>query len=74
MIDVKFTNDNESKYGLGVYEFIINEDVFYGHFGFYGTFIGYSPKTKTTLSYCISQATPSFNPYQFISQLVKYVI
>lgn len=72
MIDVKFTKENESRYGLGVYEFIVNGDVFYGHFGFYGTFIGYCPKTKTTLSYSISQATPNFNPYQFISQLHKF--
>jgi len=72
MIDVKFTKENESRYGLGVYEFIVNEEVYYGHFGFFGTFIGYSPKAKTTISYCISQATPNFNPYQFISQLLSF--
>ena len=72
MMDVKYTKDNESRYGLGVYEFVVNRDVFYGHFGFYGTFVGYCPKTKTTLTYSISQATPNFNPYQFINQLLKY--
>lgn len=72
MINVKFTKNNESRYGLGVYEFVINRDVFYGHFGFYGTFVGYCPKTKTTLTYSISQAIPNFNPYQFISQLLKF--
>lgn len=73
MIDVKFTKENESRYGLGVYEFIVNNHVFYGHFGFYGTFVGYSPKTKTTLSYSISQASPDFNSYQFISELLMYL-
>ncbi|WP_299180122.1 serine hydrolase [uncultured Aquimarina sp.] len=72
MIDVAFTKKNESRYGLGIYEFIINEDVYYGHFGFYGTFIGYCPKTKSTLSYSISQATPNFNSYKFISQLLSF--
>ncbi|RKR13077.1 alkaline D-peptidase [Maribacter vaceletii] len=72
MIDVKFTKTHESRYGLGVYEFAVNEHIFYGHFGFYGTFVGYSPKTNTTLSYSISQAKPGFNPYQFISQLLKH--
>lgn len=73
MIDVKFTKTDELRYGLGVYEFHINNNVYYGHFGFYNTFIGYCPKTKTTLSYSISQATPSFNAYTFISQLLNYV-
>lgn len=72
MIDVKFTKKNESRYGLGVYEFNLNNNVYYGHFGFYGSFVGYCPKTKTTLSYSISQATPNFNPYQFISKLLKF--
>lgn len=72
MMNVKYTKNNESRYGLGVYEFVVNGDVFYGHFGFYGTFVGYCPKTKTTLSYSISQAKPNFKPYQFISPLLKY--
>ncbi|RLJ68868.1 CubicO group peptidase (beta-lactamase class C family) [Lacinutrix venerupis] len=71
IIDVKFTKENESRYGLGVYEFVVNKDTFYGHFGFYGTFIGYSPKTKTTLSYSISQATPYFNTYKFVNEIIK---
>lgn len=72
MIAVKYTKTNESRYGLGVYEFPINEHIFYGHFGFYGTFVGYSPKTKTALSYSISQATPNFNVYAFISQILQF--
>lgn len=71
MIDVKFTKKDESRYGLGIYELIVNKDTFYGHFGFYGTFVGYCPKTKTTLSYCISQSIPNFNPYKGLSQLIK---
>ncbi|WCO03151.1 serine hydrolase domain-containing protein [Psychroserpens ponticola] len=73
MIDVKFTKTNESRYGLGVYELIINGEVYYGHFGFYGSFIGYSPKNKKTISYCISQALPNFNVYKFISDVTKRI-
>ncbi|RKE95357.1 serine hydrolase domain-containing protein [Ichthyenterobacterium magnum] len=73
MVNVKFTKEHESRYGLGVYEFIVNEDVYYGHFGFYNTFVGYCPKTKTAISYSISQATPDFNSYKFISQLLRFV-
>ncbi|WP_040281690.1 serine hydrolase domain-containing protein [Psychroserpens damuponensis] len=72
MIKVEFTKPNESRYGLGVYEFIVNKDVYYGHFGFYNTFIGYCPKTKSIISYSISQATPDFDSYKFIAKLLKF--
>jgi len=72
MIEVKFTKTNESRYGLGVYEFNLNGNIYYGHFGFYNTFIGYCPKTKTTLSYCISQVNTDFNSYKFIASLMKF--
>ncbi|MFI1773752.1 serine hydrolase domain-containing protein [Thalassobellus citreus] len=73
MIDVKLTKDHESRYGLGVYEFIINKNVYYGHFGFYNTFVGYCPETKSTLSYCISQTNPDFNTYELIDKLLRFV-
>lgn len=73
MINVKFTKTHESRYGLGVYEFNINGDLYYGHFGFYNTFIGYCPKTKSVLSYSISQATPDFNTYLFMGELLRFV-
>lgn len=73
MTDVKFTKKHESRYGLGVYEFIINKDTYYGHFGFYNTFVGYCPKTKSTISYSISQTNPNFNTYKFISQLLRFI-
>lgn len=73
MMDVKFTKKNENRYGLGIYEFVVSDNVYYGHFGFYNTFIGYCPKTKSTLSYCISQANPDFDSYRFISQLLSFV-
>ncbi len=72
MIDVKFSKENESKYGLGVYESIYNGNTYYGHYGFYGTYIGYCPDMGTTISYSISQATTDFNVYSFISNILKY--
>ncbi|MBW1298580.1 serine hydrolase domain-containing protein [Aquimarina litoralis] len=73
MIAVQPTIDNHLPYGLGIYKSIYNGDVFFGHYGFYGTYIGYSPETKTVLSYCISQATPSFNTYEFVNTIVKNI-
>ncbi len=73
MIAVEETNENHLPYGLGVYESVYNEDTYYGHYGFYGTYIGYSPDTNTVLSYCIPQAMPSFHTYEFINYIVENV-
>nr|WP_299214369.1 serine hydrolase domain-containing protein [uncultured Allomuricauda sp.] len=73
MMDAKTTNKNHLPYGLGVYESEYDGDIYYGHYGFYGTYIGYSPDSDTVLSYCIPQAMPSFNMYLFVDALVKAV-
>lgn len=73
MIDVKFTNDQENRYGLGIYESEFGGNIYYGHYGFYGTYIGYCPKTKMVLSYSISQAIPNFNVNQFINNILNLV-
>ncbi|WP_394746871.1 serine hydrolase domain-containing protein [Spongiimicrobium salis] len=71
MITVQPTEETHLPYGLGVYQSVYDGHTFYGHYGFYGTYIGYSPESKTVLSYCISQATPSFNTYKFVNYLIE---
>ena len=71
MVDVKFTNEQENRYGLGIYESEYNGNTYFGHYGFYGTYVGYCPKSKIVISYSISQATPIFNVYQFINKIFK---
>ena len=71
MIDVKPTHENHLPYGLGVYKSVYGGQTFYGHYGFYGTYIGYCPETKTALSYCITQAMPSFNVYEFVNSVIE---
>ncbi|WP_271765252.1 serine hydrolase domain-containing protein [Aquimarina algiphila] len=73
MIAVQPTKETELPYGLGVYQSVYCGETFYGHYGFYGTYIGYAPKTKTVLSYCISQATPSFNVYEFVNSVIETI-
>lgn len=73
MIDVKFTLKRENRYGLGIYESKYNDNTYFGHYGFYGTYVGYCPKTKTVISYSISQATPNFNVYRFINETLKLI-
>lgn len=71
MIDVKFTDEQENRYGLGIYESVYNGNTYFGHFGFYGTYIGYCPETKTAISYSISQTNPNFNINDFINNVLK---
>jgi len=73
MIDVKFSKENENRYGLGVYESNYNGKIYFGHYGFYGTYVGYCPETKTAISYSISQAITEFNTYGFISEILKMI-
>ncbi len=71
MLATKFTKSNENEYGLGIYKTIYNGKVFYGHYGFYGSYIGYCPKDGTIVSYCINQAHPNFNTYQYINEVIQ---
>lgn len=71
MIAVQPTKPTELPYGLGVYQSIYDGVTYYGHYGFYGTYMGYCPEKKTVLSYCISQAIPLFNVYEFVNHVVK---
>ncbi|MEM9548581.1 MAG: serine hydrolase domain-containing protein [Bacteroidota bacterium] len=71
MIDVTYTKEHESRYGLGVYESEYNGNTYFGHYGFYETYIGYCPETKTLISYCISQASADFNVYKFINEVLQ---
>ena len=71
MIDVKFTKESEYRYGLGVYESIYNGKTYIGHYGFYGTYVGYCPESKTVISYSINQAIPHFDVNGFISKILK---
>ena len=73
MIDVKFTRPGENRYGLGVYETEFNGDIFFGHYGFYGTYIGYCPNKKIILSYCINQANPDFWVHEVIDNILRYL-
>jgi len=70
MIDVRFTQKQENKYGLGIYESEYNGNTYFGHYGFYGTYVGYCPKTNSVISYSISQATPDFSVYSFINEII----
>lgn len=71
IITTEATFENHLPYGLGVYKSVYNGQTYYGHYGFFGTYIGYCPETKTVISYCVTQATPSFNVYELVNYIVE---
>ena len=71
MTEMKFTGENHNRYGLGLYESHYNGKVFYGHYGFYGSYMGYSPDDDTILIYNISQSRTSFSEFQLTERVLK---
>jgi D-alanyl-D-alanine carboxypeptidase len=71
MIEVKDTRENENPYGLGIYKSQFNGISFFGHYGFYGTYVGYSPEKKIAISYSFSQTTTDFNNHTLISNILN---
>jgi len=62
---------NEDPYGLGIFGTTFNGDLYFGHFGFYGSYVGYCPKKKQVLVYNISQGNPPFRVKLVIEEALK---
>lgn len=71
MIDVQSTKAQEAPNGFGIYKTSYAGKTFYGHYGFYGTYIGYCQDDDIVLSYCIAQAMPNFQVYDVVDDLVE---
>lgn len=61
-----------SHYGLGIYQYTFNGEVYYGHGGFWGSLIAYCPAKKITFCGSINQVQPSFNTNKFIDTLLQH--
>jgi D-alanyl-D-alanine carboxypeptidase len=60
-----------SGYGYGVDIFSINGAIYYGHGGFWGTYMLYSPKKKITL--CLSVGQHDADRVKLVSEIIKLV-
>jgi D-alanyl-D-alanine carboxypeptidase len=61
-----------SYYGLGLYQYNFNGDIYYGHGGFWGSLIAYCPTKKIIFCGSVNQVNPSFSTNEFIASLLKY--
>lgn len=59
-----------SYYGLGLYQYSFNGDLYYGHGGFWGSLIAYCPDKRITFCGSINQVNPSFKTSQLIEKLL----
>lgn len=71
MTTTKFTNEYNNPYGFGFYESKYNGDTYFGHYGAYGSYLGYCPEKKITLAYNISQSVLNFSDYKLVNQVLK---
>ncbi|MEM8506265.1 MAG: serine hydrolase domain-containing protein [Bacteroidota bacterium] len=70
MIDVSKTSEFDKSYGLGIYKWNLGGKTFYGHGGFYGSILAYSPEHQITISANIGQSSPPFNSGELIDKVV----
>lgn len=71
MIEMKSISDGENRYGMGIDESVYNGDIYYGHYGFYGSYVGYCPKNNSSIVYNISQAQTDFPVYDLVEEILK---
>lgn len=62
-----------SYYGLGLYQYDFNGDVYYGHGGFWGSLIAYNPDKKILFCGNVNQVNPPFKTKEFIETLLLVV-
>lgn len=73
MTFMEFTQEHHNRYGFGLYESEYNGDIYYGHYGFYGSYLGYCPKKKIVIVYNVSQANPDFYVTKMVNEILKMV-
>lgn len=71
MTAMEFTKEQHNPYGLGLYESKYDGEVYYGHYGFYGSYLGYCPKKKIVIAYNISQSATGFYVSEMVNEILK---
>ncbi len=74
MIDVSKTSQFGKSYGLGMYKWKLGGETFYGHGGFYGSILAYSPEHQITISANIGQSSPPFDRGKLIDEVIHMVL
>ncbi len=73
MLDFHHTRPFGGRYGLGVFQYDLDGDIYYGHGGFYGSKMLYSPDTKTTIVLNIGQSEPPYSEGKLLREIAKLI-
>ncbi|MFP2994821.1 serine hydrolase domain-containing protein [Spongiivirga sp. MCCC 1A20706] len=74
ILDVSKTSQFGKSYGLGIYKWKLGGETFYGHGGFYGSILAYSPEHQVTISANIGQSAPPFDRGELIDKVVDIAL
>jgi len=73
MLDTSKALKFGKNYGLGIYKWTLDNKLFYGHGGFYGSILAYSPDYQITISSNIGQAFPPFKTGKLIDKVIQII-
>ena len=73
MIDLSPAQQFNKDSGMGIFMYDIMDRTFYGHGGFYGSIMLYSPKQQISLTINIGQAEADLNPYELVDAVLNVI-
>ena len=73
MLDLEPSRRVGKAAGMGIFQYELADTLFYGHGGFYGSLMLYSPKEDLTLVIHLGQSTPDLDERALLEALVEVV-
>lgn len=73
MIDLKPTQEFKKDTGMGIFKYGVNGVDYYGHGGYYGSLLIYSPQDEIIFSVNIGQANAAIDPQKLINSIIEVV-
>lgn len=73
MLDLTYNESFDKKAGMGIFQYEIDHSKYYGHGGFYGSLMLYSPEDEVVLVVNIGQANAELDPYQLMDHIAQTV-
>jgi D-alanyl-D-alanine carboxypeptidase len=73
MIDISETEKYGGKNGMGFFKYKLDGQIYYGHGGYFGSFLAFNPNDRITFSVNVGQANPPFDREKLITELLKII-
>lgn len=70
MMDISLSREFGGGYGLGLLQYELNDIIFYGHGGFYGSILAYSPDKNLLISANIGQVSPPYRTRTLVEAIL----